>query len=296
MRRKENQPRPQDKTDEGKMKVGHYCPWKVPLSQMFENDTGREVWNCGFHLYTGQNRRCRRKSTEARLSTLGCRAAAMNPPGSRTSRLVLAHWLSACQHSCYMKGVRSSSILSSGRGFLGSWCMFVQCNMRDCHDFDSWMRRSVARKKWDRSRSGRRRVIRTWKESTRNWRGTSCIWATFSTKARLILTRKGELQIIFMNFENFIKRLDANFFFVKRILLRVGAGPHWGQDGRCSARFRSHLQHELRRSQSKLQGRRYCAAQNIKGKALRAREQWSQVKANRVSAHRLCKSQTWRWI
>ena len=37
MRRKENQPRPQDKTDEGKRKVGHYCPWTVPLSQMFEN-------------------------------------------------------------------------------------------------------------------------------------------------------------------------------------------------------------------------------------------------------------------
>ena len=47
-------------------------------------------------------------------------SAAKNPPGSRTSRLILARWLSACQHSCYMEGVRSSSMLSSGRGFLGS--------------------------------------------------------------------------------------------------------------------------------------------------------------------------------
>ena len=111
------------------------------------NDTGKEVWNCGFHLYTGQNRRCRKKSAEARLSTLGCRAAAKNPPGSGTSRLVLAHCLSACQHSCYMEDVRSSSMLSRSRRF-----PITMMHVRDAQQvreprFDSWMRRSVARKK-----------------------------------------------------------------------------------------------------------------------------------------------------
>ena len=53
--------------------------------------------------------------------------------------------------------------------------------------------------------------------------------------------------------------------------LGIVATSRWGQDGRCRARIRFHLQDELSRSQSKLQVHRCCASQNVKEKALRAR-------------------------
>ena len=97
--------------------------------------------------------------------------------------------------------------------YLGPWCMFVMYNMCDSLDFNSWMRRSVDRKKSgfvDVPLGGGQYVPEKGLQGIDE--GLRAFWGTLSTKIRLILMRYRELQIILKDLENFIKRLDTTFF------------------------------------------------------------------------------------
>ena len=151
-----------------------------------------------------------------------------------------------------------------------SWC--ATCATASIRFLDE---RGVARKKPGSFtfllEAGNPYLEKVYKELTRDFEHLE---RSVSTKARLILTRNGELQIIFKDFENFIKRVDTTLFCGRSESyseLGIVATTRWGQYGRCRARIRSHLQDELSRPQSKLQVNRCCAAQNVTEKALRAR-------------------------
>ena len=165
MRRKENQPPPLLSLESS------------TLSNVW-NDTGREVWNCGFHLNTGQNRRCRRKSTEARLSTLGCRAAAMNPQEVRHIAISVGALVISV----------SAQLLHGGHQILFDavqwpWFPGIMMHVRVVqHVRQPSIGGVLLGRNRGRSRSWRRRTIRTWKGSTRNWRGTSCIWSALAVR------------------------------------------------------------------------------------------------------------------
>ena len=151
------------------------------------------------------------------------------------------------------------------------------CNIRErLDDILGWA--GLTRRELDRLRSSRKRTIRIWKESTRNWWGTSDIlsapsawipdwsWcgnASCRSFSRIWRSSSKDSLPIFI--------VEATQIHIRESLQRH-AGSHWGQDRRCSARFGSHLQDGLNRPQSKLQRLRCCTAHNIKEKTFRVIE------------------------
>ena len=94
--------------------------------------------SCNLHI------RCREKSEETHVSALASRAAAKDPPESRTSRLGLTHWLSACQHGCDIHDITSSSTLYrdwsiSWTQDACSWCATcATVPSQGCHPEENW--------------------------------------------------------------------------------------------------------------------------------------------------------------
>ena len=247
MRRKENQPRPQDKTDGGKRKVGHYWPWTVPFFHTFgmtlEERYGTAVSTC----------------TPARTAVaerIQRRHVCQHMVAERLQRIHqgLTHrdtyWQTGSQRASTVVTWRTWDPLRCcpvAVDYLGPWCMFVMCNMRDSLDsilgcVGVLLGRNLVR----------------WRSYLR---GTSCILSAPSPR-RSDWSWWGSCRSSWRTWRTSSKTLDTTFSFCtsesysESESLQRRAGSQWDQDGRCSARFRSHLQDEQRRSQSKLQGRR----------------------------------------
>ena len=258
MRRDENQTRPQDKTEK---EGGPLLPLESCTLSNVRHDTGREVWNLQFPLVHRPE-----------------------PPMQKEidGGTSVNTWLqSSCKESTRVRHIAISigalvisvpaQLLHGGRQILFDavqwpWLPGIMMHVHDVQhvrqprfwflDEEECCSEEIG--VVDVPHEGGQFVPeKSVQEFDEGRRAFEC---TFSTKTRLILTRNGELQNIFKNFENFIKRLDTTFFFCKSAsnseLGDYCNNALGGQDGRCSARFRSHLQDELRRSYSKLQGRR----------------------------------------